>query len=244
MLMRVEALVLRVVNYQESSRIITLFTLELGKIAVIAKGARKPKSRFAGLFELGNHLEVHLFYKEGRGVHTLKEADFSSRFFNLRTDPDKYITLQRILELATQLIEDEEVNPEKWQFLKTMLTWLNKVEEHPANLFAYIQIRFANLQGIGLSLDFEMQEPDFIKGIDLETGSLTHQQQTSHFYPLPSPIIGFILGAITAKSTKVLHMPLTKDERKSLEATLDRYLQFHIEGLRPRKTDRIYKDLI
>ena len=63
---RATAVVLRHVEYGEADRILTLFTLERGKIQAIAKGVRKIRSRKAG------HLEpftrVRLFLDKGRNL--------------------------------------------------------------------------------------------------------------------------------------------------------------------------------
>lgn len=51
MLLKDEAICIRAIDYSESSQIITFFTREHGKLGVIAKGARRPKSAFEGPLE-------------------------------------------------------------------------------------------------------------------------------------------------------------------------------------------------
>lgn len=243
MLLETEAIVLRSVDYQESSRIVTLFTQEKGKIAIIAKGARKPKSRYAGFFEIGQHLSISLYFKEGRGVHTLKEADFATRSFSNRTDLMKMIQLQRVMELSDQLLVEEEVNDEKWEFLVKMIPWLDQQAQVPPNLFCYAQLRIAEIQGIGLSVQQQPIE-DGIQGIDLESGLITDRAHATRFYPLNPSCIQFLMLGIQDRSVSLLAFPLTNGERQKLEQTLDLYLQYHIDGLRPRRTDQIYREML
>jgi DNA repair protein RecO (recombination protein O) len=73
---KTEAIVLRTVEFQESSIIATLFTLKHGKIAVIAKGARKPKSKFAAFLVAGQMLEVVYYMKQTRQVQTLSDTSY------------------------------------------------------------------------------------------------------------------------------------------------------------------------
>ena len=61
MIVSTDAIVLRTVNYSETSIIVTLFSKESGKIALMAKGARKPKSPFAAQLEPMNILNINYF---------------------------------------------------------------------------------------------------------------------------------------------------------------------------------------
>ncbi len=56
---RVQGIVIRSMDYGEGNKIITLFTRELGKMSVVARGAKKVKSRYgssAQLFTYGDYL--------------------------------------------------------------------------------------------------------------------------------------------------------------------------------------------
>jgi DNA repair protein RecO (recombination protein O) len=64
-LVRGTAIVLRIRDYSESDLIVTLFTETWGKRSMIAKGARGLRSRFGGVFDLLNQVEV-VFYEKSR----------------------------------------------------------------------------------------------------------------------------------------------------------------------------------
>jgi len=49
---KTDAIVIRVVEFSESSCVVTLFTRDFGKIAAMAKGARRPKSAFESAIDL------------------------------------------------------------------------------------------------------------------------------------------------------------------------------------------------
>ncbi len=59
------AFVLRTRDFAESDLIVTLLTDKWGKRAGIIKGARRPKSRLGGIFDLLNQLEVVFYQKSG-----------------------------------------------------------------------------------------------------------------------------------------------------------------------------------
>ena len=49
MLQKCEGIILRTTDYGETNKIVSLFTRELGKYGVMAKGAKKTKSRLAAI---------------------------------------------------------------------------------------------------------------------------------------------------------------------------------------------------
>lgn len=81
---RVEAVVLRHSDWGEADRMLTIFTRELGKLRVVAKGARRPRSRKAG------HLEpftrVALLLARGREIWIVTQAETLDAYLPVRDD--------------------------------------------------------------------------------------------------------------------------------------------------------------
>jgi DNA repair protein RecO (recombination protein O) len=65
------ATVLKTYEYSETSKILRLLTRDQGLCSVIAKGARRPKSRYGGLLEPFTDGIATFYSKEGRDLHTL-----------------------------------------------------------------------------------------------------------------------------------------------------------------------------
>src|SRR5215471_17798316 len=72
--LKTEAVVLRSLRFGEADRILHVYTLAHGRVGVIAKGARKTKSRFGGRLEPLSHLELVLHVGSGE-LATLTGAD-------------------------------------------------------------------------------------------------------------------------------------------------------------------------
>ena len=77
---KTEAVVLRSIRYGEADRIVHLYSATRGKIGAIAKGSRRPKSRFGGRLEPFFRLDMVLY--EGRsdlltvtGASTVEAVD-------------------------------------------------------------------------------------------------------------------------------------------------------------------------
>jgi DNA repair protein RecO (recombination protein O) len=74
-LVTTEATILKTYEYSETSKILRLFTRDAGLCSVIAKGARRPKSRFGALLEPFTDGVATFYAKEGRELHTLSGFD-------------------------------------------------------------------------------------------------------------------------------------------------------------------------
>lgn len=80
------AILLRRIDYGDNDVIISLLALKAGKIACIAKGAKKSVKRFAGVLELFSELDVAVNPGRGRGLPVLQEASLQAPFEGIRTD--------------------------------------------------------------------------------------------------------------------------------------------------------------
>jgi DNA repair protein RecO len=243
MITHTEAIIFKSVDYQESSKIVTAFTLEHGKIALMVRGVKKPKSKFSGLIEIGNILDVVYYYKSSRSVQILSEASYSVKNKNLRSDFEKMATMTSAIELISQLLHDDEINEPLFKFTKKMLSWLNSAEVHPPKLFPYIQIRLAELTGIGLQLDVNNGN-DKTNYLNLESGLVTNEQVSSHSYKLTPNQFTYIRIALLAKSSTLFNIDFGTGELRQLIEHLDRYLKYHVEGLKARKSDAIFEQIL
>lgn len=100
------AIILRCIDYQESSKIITVLTREQGKFALMARGAKKHKSPFAAVLEPGNLLDIGYAYKSSRNVQDLRSVDTVHLVDTLRTRIDAWYLLFEILDRVNLLIHE------------------------------------------------------------------------------------------------------------------------------------------
>lgn len=243
MITHTQAIVFKTVDYQESSKIVTMFTLEHGKIALIVRGVKKPKSKFSGLMEVGNLLDVVYYYKGSRSVQILSEASYIEKTMNLRLDFEKMATMMSAIELISQLLHDNEVNQPLFDFTHKMLLWLDETDIHSPLLFPYLQIRLAALTGIALQLD-DTLSPDKTNYLNLESGLISTESITTHTYKLTPNQFRYVAVALQSKSSTLFNIPFETGELKALIAHLDRYLAYHTEGLKERKSDAIFEHIL
>jgi recombinational DNA repair protein (RecF pathway) len=86
---KTRAIVLRVIEFSESSCVVTLFTLDFGKVGALAKGARRPKSAFEGALELLALVRIVFLRKSSDALDLLTEGklgQFTALFAVVRTE--------------------------------------------------------------------------------------------------------------------------------------------------------------
>lgn len=101
-----EALVLRVVDFGESDRILHLLVPGSGRMTAIAKGARRSVRRFSGTLDLFNHLRVQFDRSRPSAMARLDQARLIDSFDALRVDPVRFGLGCYLLELFDRLAPD------------------------------------------------------------------------------------------------------------------------------------------
>jgi len=114
-----EAIVIRKMKLGEADRILTLYTLERGKIEAVARGVRKSQSKLAGHLELLTHSLVTL--ARGRTLDTIIGSQTINGFYELKTNLWLSSCGLYVSELVNQFnAEHVENKPLFYLFLDTL----------------------------------------------------------------------------------------------------------------------------
>ena len=156
------AVIVKTGDYSETSRLATAFTRDLGKVRLLAKGARRRKSPFAGLVEPLSHLELVLI--PGRsGLHTLKECAPLGEVSGLRDDLDRLSAGLFLVALVDETQIEDDAQPAVFELLVRALARLETTKNAPALLFAF-QLRLIALSGYALDLERCAADSALLKG--------------------------------------------------------------------------------
>lgn len=105
---RSEAIVLRGVDFSETSRVVTFLSPSRGRLACMAKGARRVKSSFAGLLETFHRLEIVYTWKDSRAVQQLTDASLLDSFDGITGDLDRGAYATFPLEVAYKVSQENQ----------------------------------------------------------------------------------------------------------------------------------------
>lgn len=153
MIVESEAIVLRAMKHGETSKIVTLYTRQFGKLNVIAKGARDMKSKFGGALEMFARVNA-VFYKKERaeaGLYLLSKADLLDAQSGILKDLDRIEAATAICELVLRAMHDEEEHPEIFDLLSATLGEISKGTNTPALLQFEYYLEFLRTMGFELS---------------------------------------------------------------------------------------------
>ncbi len=141
---RVEAIVLRHTDWGEADRLLWLFTLEIGKVKVVAKGVRKPRSRKAGHLEPFTRVDLQLAH--GRDLLIVTQAEAKEAYQSLREDLVRMGYASYIVELLDRFTYEEGENVGLYRLLSETLRRVND-EADPAFAVRYFEVRLLDLVG-------------------------------------------------------------------------------------------------
>jgi DNA repair protein RecO (recombination protein O) len=121
---KTEAVVLRSIRYGEADRIIHLYSRNRGRLGAIAKGSRRPKSRFGGRLEPFFRLDLVLY--EGRGeLATVTGAATLNGYPELRADGGALGAAARACDAVLRLLDTNQPNPAAYNLLCNYLSLLD-----------------------------------------------------------------------------------------------------------------------
>jgi DNA repair protein RecO (recombination protein O) len=122
--LKTEAIVLRSIRYGEADRILHLYSTARGRINAIAKGVRRPKSRFGGRLE--PFFRLDLLLHEGRSeLLTVTNVATVDGYPRLRSSGPALTAGARACDAVLRLLDSAEPNPPAYNLLCRYLAMLD-----------------------------------------------------------------------------------------------------------------------
>ncbi len=125
-LYKTQAIVIHSIPYGEVDKIVTLYTLDFGKVKGIAKGAKRSRKRFGNTLEICSHVHLSFFEKETSELVRLTHCDLIRSFAGLREDIHKLARASYFIELVNELTADKMRSKRLFELL---LLFLNDVDQ-------------------------------------------------------------------------------------------------------------------
>ena len=86
---KTQAYVLKSINWKDTSKIVSLYTREKGRVDVIAKGIRRKNHPQSVNFEALNLLETIIYFSDKRELQNIGETTLINSYHKIRIDLEK-----------------------------------------------------------------------------------------------------------------------------------------------------------
>ena len=142
-----DSFILATYPLREKDRIVSFLTRDSGKKRGVARGARNPRSQFAGLLEPMTEARVTYFEKEGRELVSINSVDAIRPSFPLSRDLDRALLVSALAESLQTFVSDSDPAEPFYRLARHVLDALFDGASAPAAR-AYFDVWILKLSGL------------------------------------------------------------------------------------------------
>jgi len=148
--LKTNCLIIKKVNFRDTSLIIDVLTPEYGVIKVMAKGVRK-NNKVTGILELLNELEMDLYKNPSSDWYIFKSAQLiNANLFNIKLH--KSILMQAAIEIIRQIIITVDDSKAVYELLTQYLQYIKTVPKNGIVIFWRFMLKLCKIIGIELNV--------------------------------------------------------------------------------------------
>ena len=224
MQIKTEAIVLKTYKYSESALIAKIYTKEKGLLSFMVHGVRKKKSKYkASLFQVMQHLNLEVVFKEKANLHNIREISLSDNFTDLHTNIYKSTIAQFLGEVVFKTVREEEPNYELFSFIKNSISVLDKSsDKNIANFHLIFLVGLTRFLGFYPHNNFRSQNQYFC----IETGEF-EMIQTSQAY-FDNEVSAKFSEIIKSNYSQMHEISMPSDTRKRMLHGLISFYQMQL----------------
>ncbi len=172
-----EGIVLRGVDFSESSRIVTFVTPVHGRIACMVKGARRPKSAQGPVLDTMNRVDLTYYWRESRQVQLLKETSLLDGYGAIKSNLERALNAALPMEVAGHVAQENEPSEELYA---TLRCGLDSLSVWPGDAAAHTAWQVVQLLSVGgFAPDPDGFESESSAGIGRSVERLTPDDRTT-----------------------------------------------------------------
>ncbi len=142
---KTKGIVLKSMNLGEADRIITIYTEREGKVAAVAKGIRRTKSRFGARLEV--FTDLNLIIHRGKSLDIITNANTIDPHLGIVSNLDKINYGYAMLELVIKTAPEGQTDARLYQLLAAALDYLNKTDIDSGAVLVTFNIKLLAITG-------------------------------------------------------------------------------------------------
>lgn len=227
MIVQTPAVVLKSFPYGDTSLVVRCFTRDMGKVSLIARGARSKKSPLGAYLQPMSYLELVFYHKTTRELQTISKVSFLGSWPAILDDLKKISYGLAVVELTDKTQRDHDAHQDLFDLLVEVLTTINQRQERLNLVFWYFQVRLLSSLGFRPNL------------YDRELIGFT----------LPDPAAGpnsrLLIEALLEHDLASLpDLPVTARDRKAIAEYLNAQMRYHFENITELQSLKVLKQIL
>lgn len=235
-----EGIILRSKKYSETSLILDVYTQDHGLQALIISGVRKAKSRSqAGVYQVMNIIDVVFYDNQKDTLSRIKEAKIKLQLKTISRNIIKSSIGMLMTEIFRNTIQQKEINPELYLFLKNWFIFLNDKEDGLGNLTIKYMLELSEYIGFQPVNNFDESRPFF----DTLEAQFVASDATNK-YCVSEALSGVLFRFLQTSRDDIQDIRLDRQSRSDLLDKLIQYFQLHLENFRDLKSIDILRQVL
>lgn len=227
MIITTPAVILKSFPYGDTSLVARCFTREMGKISIIARGARRKKSPQGAYLQPMSHLEMVYYYKSTRDLQTVSKLSFLSGWSGIMADLKKISYGLAIIELTEKILSEHDANPHLFDELVAVLQALNDRDKRLNLIYWYYQVKLLSVLGFRPDL-YNRELPGYL---------------------LPDPAAGpnsrlLLEELLECGLNDLPEQAVAAADRKAISEFLSAQFRYHFEGITELHTLKVLKQIL
>lgn len=239
MLNKTRAIVLHQIKYSDTSIIVTIYTEKFGRQSYIINGVRSKKAKIkASIFQPLFLLNMEVYHKPKRELQRVKEVQNAFIFNSLAFDIKKSSMAIFIAEILYKTIQEQEPNPDLFEYLFNSIQVLELKHEGISNFHLYFLIHLSKYLGFFPNNNFSEKKCFF----DLKAGSFVILKPLHLFY-LEADQSKILSQLMKFSGNQHETLKISNKNRAVLLEKIINYYTLHNEGVHNIKSLGIFKEV-
>jgi len=229
MLAKTQGIVLKTINYSETSVVVKIYTEKFGLKSYLIHGVRKRKAKTkANNLQLLSLLDLEVYDRENKDIQHIKEMKSAHVFQSLPYDIRKSSIAMFLNELIFNSIREEEPNTSLFHFLFNAIQMLDLLSDNFVSFHLHFAVQLSKYLGFGPSEGSYSIDSFF----DLADGKFSSGRQFGlHKLSVEESLFFYRASALSFE-----HFKQTKASKEMRKVMLDHILKYYRLHLADFKT--------
>ena len=230
MIISTKAIVLRKINYGDSSLIVDVFTELEGRRSFFIKGilGKKKTKLKNSYFQPLSQILIKYNKREKKKINFLIDCKIHSYCLNLYADHRKSSIILFLNEILNMCMVEETCNKELFSFLESSLKWLD-VNDKVSNFHIIFILKL--LKHLGINPRLESSNPKFLS---FENGSF-EVEKPSGLHAKGEPVRA-IISLLGMKFDNCFLLKTSQAKKHEILKILLEYIEYHVQGFKQPKS--------